>query len=380
MQRDKVIILVVFLAAIGVTLGLRLNWGNGQNHEPASRPRRTPGVLEGQFRGIALQLANGDETHPFEQYVTEIADAGANTVCLVVAGYQENCSSACIFIDSRKCPTDARLRKLIAHAHKEGLRVLLMPIVLLENPRKQEWRGKIKPDNWDDWWSRYNSFLLHYAAIAADSEVEVFSVGSELLSTERNEKQWRDLISRVRKVAPRALLTYSANWDHYDVPKFWDALDIVGMTTYYDLAGDKKPTLETLRASWQAIRKEVLDWQAKTDRPLIFTEVGWPNQETAAKYPWNYYASENKPDPKQQSDCFQAFFDTWLDEPAVAGFVVWEWQNRPDQKVGPADTGYVPKGKPAMQVIEKAFRAGAASRPAGDTAATSAPSRGLVTE
>ncbi|HOF17864.1 MAG TPA: hypothetical protein PK082_03065, partial [Phycisphaerae bacterium] len=88
----------------------------------------------------------------------------------------------------------------------------------------------------------------------------------------------------------------------------------------------------------------------------------------------------NKPDPKQQSDCFQAFFDTWLDEPAVAGFVVWEWQNRPDQKVGPADTGYVPKGKPAMQVIEKAFRAGAASRPAGDTAATSAPSRGLVTE
>ena len=112
-----------------------------------------------------------------------------------------------------------------------------MPIVLLENPREGEWRGKIAPTNWADWWEDYENYLMHYAWLAESAEAEVFMVGSELVSTETDTDHWKDLIARVRK-AYHGRLGYSANWDHYKQVGFWDVLDLVGMTTYHDL-GDK---------------------------------------------------------------------------------------------------------------------------------------------
>ena len=140
------------------------------------------------------------------------------------------------------------------------------------------------------------------------------------------------------------------------VDTWWDDLDLIGMTTYYDLTGGKDPTLGRLIEAWKPIKKKVLAWQAKIGRPLLFTEVGWPNQTTCAQYPWNYYEAPESPDPTAQANCFQAFFQTWSGAKAVGGFLVWEWRNHPGQEVGPEDTSYVPCGKPAMKVIENYYR------------------------
>ena len=359
MDKDKWIIIAVFSVIIGIALGLGLLHGNDHGRDKTTRPVEIPAtrpVIVGEFRGMSLQLNNCDPNHDYRKYVTEIAQTGANTICLTLAGYQENCTSTSVFIDIRKVPSDKRLRELIDHAHKQRLRVVLMPIVLLENPREGEWRGKIAPTNWDDWWTRYTQFILHYAHLAAQTKTEVFIVGSELISTERYEKRWRKVIAAVRGEYG-GLLSYSSNWDHYEVVKFWDALDIIGMTVYYDLTGGKKPTLKRLLGAWRPIRKKILDWQAKINRPIIFTEVGWPNQVTCAQYPWDYYRAQDKPDPEAQKNCFEAFFRTWIDQKNVAGFLIWEWRNSPNQKTGPKDTSYVPIGKPAMKVIAKYLRA-----------------------
>lgn len=359
MTKGKLLFLLAFLIAISAVVMHRVAT-SGQAVAAGPRPAASPIPTEvNEFRGITLQIHSPEEAQIAPKLIDEIAATKVNTLALVLAGYQECCASTSIFIDIRRVPSDDQLRGLIRYARGKHLKVTLMPIVLLENPRDGEWRGKIGPEGgrWEDWWERYTNFIMHYAHIAQDSKVDLFAVGSELISTEEQTDRWKMLIKKVRE-SYSGRLTYSANWDHYKVPKFWDDLDIIGMTTYYELTGGKKPTEDVLLASWMKIKKDILAWQGKSKnpRPLLFTEVGWPNQKTAAEFPWDYYRSPDKPDPDLQARCFKTFFQAWSKEPAVAGFLVWEWRTGLDQKTDPkSDTGYVPKDKPAMKVIDDFF-------------------------
>ena len=84
---------------------------------------------------------------------------GANTICLSVAAYQENCAASSLFIEYRKVPSLARIEKLVKLAHDRGMRVILMPIILLENPGEGEWRGKIAPRRNTGTTARYQRLL-----------------------------------------------------------------------------------------------------------------------------------------------------------------------------------------------------------------------------
>ena len=363
MRKDKLLVLIVFSVIVAAVAAMGLLDASREDNSAGENKPATPAVnvdvnvektppLTKQFRGISLQLCSYRTDYPYEKYIDEIAATGANTVCLSVAAYQENCSSTSIFIDSRKVPTDKRVTALIDYAHRRGLRVVIMPIVLLENPRDGEWRGKIDPKNWDDWWEDYTNFVMHYLWLAAGAKAEIFVIGSELVSTEDQAPRWRELIARVRKHYA-GLVCYSANWDHYTGIKWWNDLDVIGMTTYYDLTDGEEATVERLVESWAKIKRDILAWRAKVKLPILFTEVGWPNQTTCAQYPWDYYRQPDKPDPTAQSNCFEAFFRTWSNEKDVAGYLIWEWRNHPSQKIGPEDTSYTPCGKPAMKVIKR---------------------------
>jgi hypothetical protein len=355
MRRDKIVVLVLFIIAISSAVGFQLVRGGGAEVAAVSGTSTKPSAI-GEFRGICLQFHDGRPDVPYEQYIDEIAATGANAICLVVTAYQENCSSTSIFIELRKTPTDQRVKDLAAYARTKGLRVVLMPIVLLENPREGEWRGKIAPSNWEDWWEDYENYVLHYAWIAESIGTDIFVIGSELVSTEDQADRWRGLIRSVRG-AYRGCLSYSANWDHYATITWWSDLDIVGMTTYHDLSSGEEPTMEVLLRKWEPIKKDILDWQQKVNLPILFTEVGWPNQTTCAQYPWDYYRSIDKPAPQSQANCFEAFFRTWMGEKAVTGCLVWEWRSYPGQVTDPdKDTSYVPCDKPAEKVISKYFK------------------------
>ncbi len=338
---------------------------------PPIKPSRA-----GELRGMTLQLQSYWEGNPFEKYVDEIADTGANTICFALAAFQENASSNSLFIEYRKVPSIKRLKGLINLAHKRGLRVVLMPIVLLEKPRPREWRGRINPPDPDYWWKHYENYLLFYAQVAAETKTEVFMVGSEMVDLEDQTRRWRQLIKEVKKVY-KGQLSYSANWDHYEDIEWWDDLDLVGMTVYYDLVGNKKPTLDVLTESWKPIKKKILAWQRRVGKPILFTEVGWPSQKGCAKEPWNYYGSKT-PDPVTQDNCFKAFFETWKGEKSIAGVLIWEWRNHREQVGGMKDTSYVPTGKPAMKTIRKYFGSPGAL-PRTMPATTSAPATAPAT-
>ena len=104
--------------------------------------------------------------------------------------------------------------------------------------------------------------MLHYATLGAREKVAMLCVGSELVTTETNRSRWADLIRKVRRVYPGTLV-YSANWDHYTPVTFWDLVDVVGLTAYYQLTRDKQAPEKEMVASWRAVRQKLANWSAR---------------------------------------------------------------------------------------------------------------------
>ncbi len=307
------------------------------------------------YHGISWQIHHAQ--HCVEEarlLLGQIADLGADTVLISNPGYQEHAGSESFQIDPAVTPSPEQWQEIFKIAHSNGLRVVLMPIILLSNPRGTEWRGVISPPSWDDWFDQYRKFIQYFAKIAADGKVEVLMVGSELVSTEKYTDQWRRVVREVRQVFP-GKLSYSANWDHYKVVEFWDELDLVGMTSYYKLSSDPNPRYETLLDAWKPLKKGLLRWQSTVNKPLLFTEVGWCSQEGTSIEPWNYYyKQESTPGGlEEQRRCYKAFMETWKDTPQVGGVIWWEWSNT---EGGPKDFSYIPKGKPAEKELRAWFQ------------------------
>ena len=175
-------------------------------------------------------------------------------------------------------PSDAAVRAAIADLAARGIGVTLYPILLMDipagNPMGQAvypWRGRISCAAGDDGTSdaaaqvaafaaQHRDFVLHYAAIAAETGAEALILGSEL----RGLTQVRgpgnsfpfvaalvDLAAAARAVlGPDVTLTYAADWSEYHgyqpgggakffhLDPLWgsDDIDVVGIDNYMPLA------------------------------------------------------------------------------------------------------------------------------------------------
>ena len=329
---------------------------------PASQnraaPRRPLGTgpstasMEGlPYRGVAMQLQRVDWIDDYKHCIDEIADLGADSVLLIVDARQENCGSKRIYLDLRLTPSFQNLGDIIDRAKQRKLRVLLMPIVLLDAPRGTEWRGLIKPDGdaWEEWFESYRNMLMQYAIVAQNHGVDVLVVGSELVSTESKTEQWRRTIDMARDIY-KGRLTYSSNWDHYQSVPFWDQLDMIGMNTYWTLGKDEHVTVPQVREKWADIQRDLLAFVQRTGKPLLFTEVGWCSLRNAASAPWDYTQEAEPIDLDLQKRLWEGFFESWHGNSSLGGFMVWAW--RPFDG-GDTDRGYSPKGKPAEQVVRR---------------------------
>lgn len=321
---------------------------------PPARVLPRPPVSKGQFRGLAVQLhAGADVYEEYHRLIPEIAALGADTVLFVVHGWQTHAGTLDLHLSPQKTASAEGLGRLLDLAALHGMRRIVMPIVLLKNPRNGEWRGKIIPPghDWDGWFKRYRQFMVHWADLAEKHKVEVLMVGSELIKSEAYTERWRDTIKEIRQHY-RGKLGYSSNWDHYQTNKigFWGDLDYVGMTTYYELAKGPNPDIGEVDANWARIKREILSFQKEVDKPILFTEVGWCSQEGAAKEGWNYYAKQEATEAgrREQAVLYESFMKCWTDEPGVGGIIWWEWDRSAG---GKTDYGYTPRGKLAETIL-----------------------------
>jgi hypothetical protein len=341
--------------------------GGATNRDATPLRAAAGGVVGAPDRGLAVQLNTGHSAlDAYRPLLREIAGLGANCVLLAIAGQMEHAKSQSIFIDARKTPSRADLKTLLLDARQLGLRVTVMPILLLANPRGSEWRGVIEPPDWENWWGQYRDFVLYFADIANEGGAEALIIGSELVSTEKYTAQWEKTIAAVRQRFG-GRLGYSANWDHYKPIQFWDKLDFVGMTSYYTLADKKNPTVDEIVARWKPIYDEVAAWQRQVNKPIVMTEVGWCSQEGAATAPWNYYQNQiaTPAGHEEQRRLYEAFLKTWDGKPGIQGIIWWEWTLGAG---GSGDYGYTPKGKPAEMLLRQWFHQNTAATDGGEEA------------
>jgi hypothetical protein len=304
------------------------------------------------LRGVALGHHTDIQPGTLERSLKEIKALGANFVSVVVQWSSRDVRSSKIQPRKGHTTTAVSLARILMRAKAHKLNVILFPIVDIQHRKPLEWRGAIKPDSWKRWWAAYRRFVMHYARIAAKHRVAVFSVGSELVTTEKMRNRWTALIRSVRSVY-RGKLLYSANWDHYDPVTFWDHIDLVGLTSYYQLAKKNNANEQTMLASWQRIRGKLSKWAKKKRRKLVFTEVGYPSLDGGAVHPWDY--TQGTPvDLEEQRRAYRAFVRAWTGNSSIGGVVFWDWYG----KGGPQDTSYTPRNKPAAKVIQRWFQTG----------------------
>ena len=341
--------LLLYLLVLGCVV---LPSGTSSARSPPDSTRSAPSMpIAGlPYRGVGMQIQRVDWIDKYEKSMDEIADVGADTVLLVIDSRQENGKSSHIYLDMRMTPTPEKLGELIDHAKKRGLRVILMPIVLLDNPSGSEWRGTLHPESWEDWFDSYRDMINQFAWIAQGHGVDVLVVGSELVSAESKVDEWTKTITLVRQTF-KGNLTYSANWDHYTSLPFWNQLDLVGMNSYYKLGEDEHVTEKEIEDRWKGIQHDLLSFQEKVHKPLLFLEVGWCSLQNAASEPWDYTKTEVPVDLDLQKRLYEAYFNVWYGNPALGGFMMWEWP--PHDSDDNSERGYTPQGKPAEGVLKE---------------------------
>jgi len=216
-------------------------------------------------------------------------------------------------------------------AHAQNIKVMLKPHIWIRDA-KGKWRSDIEmqsPIEWEAWFGSYAEFMLHYAKVAEEGNMDALCIGAELLiPTSRFPEKWIELINEIRKVY-KGKLTYAANFHkEYQAVTFWNHLDAIGIQGYFPLTKNTNPTKESIVAAWGPHIKEMEVVARKYGKPIIFTEIGYRNSSDAAIEPWLW--------PRQLSDTFQesnetqavcldAMFESLWDQEWFDGVYIWKW-------------------------------------------------------
>jgi len=270
--------------------------------------------------------------------------------------YQSGKDSTDPQIDPQRTISDDALRLLISEIHQAGMGVVLLPVLLVNDGT---WEGKITPSDIDAWFSHWQEIVVHYADLAQQTGMEVLLIGSELVTVQSQSDHWLKLIEAVRQHY-QGLLSYSANWwfdeagyqSVFDMAQ-WDQLDYIGVTAYFELTDKADPSLAELEVAWSHDRhgRNVLDDLDKLssqygNKPIVFWEFGYQSKNGTNIEPWNY-PKPGDPDPQEQADAFQAYFNSF------SPFPWWYGQGIFAEQVGlPIDpTGYDVLSKAAEPIL-----------------------------
>ncbi|MEZ5064490.1 MAG: hypothetical protein R3B81_07115 [bacterium] len=304
------------------------------------------GASQLRTRGVTIAdwTAGGVASAAGLSAIDEIAATGADTIVFVVSIEQDTATSPAPDPETTPRP-DAFL---VAAAHARGLG-LAVGVKLHVEVRDGTWRAMIRPEDPATWFTAYREVVRSWADAATAADAAWLAVGTELAGTCHLATEWRRVIVDARERFDGAL-TYAASWDEAERVTFWDALDFVGVDAYWPVAARRDPSRLDALAAWQPWLARVEALARRADRDVVFTEIGYRSCDGAGMYPSDFQSPEPA-DPGEQEDLYWAALQAIADTPNVAGIWWWSWELGTAGTGGPDDTGYTPRGKPALDVL-----------------------------
>ncbi len=315
--------------------------------------RPADGFQSGVCLAHSVRLEGGYLSAACGRELAKLRGLGAQWVSITPFGYLPDPERPEIVPETDAGPdgeSDEAVCEAAARARALGLRVWLKPHLWTRG-----FVGDLEfgPAGWPRFFDRYREFILHYALVAQRERFDGLVVGHELTRAALEcPDRWRALIADVRRVYG-GTITYGANWgEEVRGIRFWDALDMVGVSFYAPLADVPTHDVAVLTARARKALEELKAVGARAGRPVLIVEVGYAPRSAAAVRPWDERGGAR--DLEAQRACYEALVrglepDTW-----IAGVFWWKWFSS-EAGSGPGDASYSPRDKPAQAVMARAF-------------------------
>jgi hypothetical protein len=317
---------------------------------PRARPK--PGDDLGFIKGMSYaSWGESNYANPLgDRALEDLAKTGTNWVAIIANTEQKNAESSKIDI---LINSDASIIHAIQTAHSLNMNVMLKPqLDLYTDPEyvRQTIGARFNSEQWDKWFAAYTEMILHYAQLAEANGVEMFCIGTELNTAQKQTAHFQKLATDVRLVFSGPI-TYAASWNVSELA-WWDSVDFIGVDAYFPLTEARAPSIDLLTTNWKPIVTDLEALSKKWNRPLIFTEIGYPAEEYAARNP----ASEENGalDPQTQANAYQAAFDVFRDKPWFGGMFWWMWEDTTFVG-GMCDPHHTPNDKLAENVLRAEY-------------------------
>lgn len=323
-----------------------------------------------------------------EEALRHLHALGVRHVTYVPTWYQEHAGATNIHRLEGNTPDDDALIMDMRRARAMGFTLGLKLHVDLYDSSARSRIAFQDGDLFDAWWANYTRIIEHYAVIARENRVELFSVGCELSSVAipPYTEHWRRLITSVREtLAPHGgTVTYTARHQNVANLGFLDALDVIGINAWPYFEITPPVDLEAVRSAWReamyysesfaglgedpmtyASKGYAMDFfaylrwiAALYDRPVVITEVGCPSRQGALERPVDWQTRGN-PDVYAQALFYDGFFtELAADAEAhratartpypIIGVELWNYMIK---EAGPTDTDYTFRNKPLTETV-----------------------------
>jgi hypothetical protein len=309
------------------------------------------------FMVVTPSSGSGAQTTPAE--LQRVAATGANTAGVTV--YWGTTDDQNGVAPEPGTISDDALRSVLSNARSAGLKTMLH--LMLHCPTcPDRWRGQIDPDDKDAFFQSYKDMVSHYAAVAAQERVSTLFIGSEMNSVQEDAEAWRGVAATARR-SFHGTLSYEVNWDSITRVKFWDVLDLIGVSAYFPLTDEENPSIAHLNKAWTVPRsqwfygrgwaEELAALSRSTGLRVMFGEVGYRSTTNAAARPFEAY-SPGTYSAETQSNAMQSLLLTFEDQSWFAGVTWWDWYLPRSTD----DTGFTPRDKSAETVLTRWWKDG----------------------
>ncbi|GAA0872411.1 hypothetical protein GCM10009117_15580 [Gangjinia marincola] len=308
-----------------------------------------------KINGVSF-VASGDSISA--KHVAPVKKINANYAAVMPFGFLKGVSSPNVIYDADRQWFGERpegVKQYIQELRKVGIKIMIKPQLWI---RRGEFTGTLKMTSEKEWLileQTYRDFILLFARLAEEEEVEILCIGTELEQFVANRPEyWTTLVAQIRSIY-KGKLTYAANWDEYTRTPFWNQLDYIGVDAYFPVCNEQTPSLNCLAKGWQSHLDKLKQVAEASGKPILFTEYGYRSIDYTGEKPWTVDRSITNVNLTAQTNALHVLYDQVWSKEWFAGGFIWKWFIDHEQVGGTDNNRFTPQNKPAEELLRKTY-------------------------